>query len=304
MKRCRTWRNRIPEAIYDELDARTREKMERHLAACEGCAGLYERMAAAVLKMEARPAPDRPPQFWEGYGDRLEARMALEPEAPEGAGAGRKTASAGEPRRPRRVLPIPAWASSVAGAILFISLGVFIGRTVLRPRQEGPSLARTTPSVIAPTEQAALETGSAEPPFAVQASRYLKRSRVLLLAVVNSAPQDEDPFRLNRPLQKKASEELLREAAVLKKGLGSSDRRLERLISDLEMILLQIANLAADADDSDIEIIRAGVESRDILFKINLSEAQRPSRKPSAGQAPGPWGGNGDPAKVRTAAEA
>ena len=268
MKRCRYWRMRIPEAIYGELDAKGRGEMERHFAVCRECAGLYDKMAAAVRKMEARPAPDRPPQYWEGYWDRLEARMAHEAEAP----------------RMRRTLRIPSWAYGAAAAVLLVTLGIFIGRTLLRPREELVPMARTTSSETAGTGQPALETGAAAPAFAVRASRYLKRSRVLLLAVVNSEPREEDPFRLNLPLQKKTSEELLQEAAVLKKGLRSSDRRLERLISDLEMILLQIANLASDSDDSDIEIIRAGVESRDILFKINLSEGRRPSAKSPAGQ--------------------
>jgi len=269
VKRCRYWRMRIPEAIYGELDAKGRGEMDRHIAACKECAALYDKMAAAVRKMEARPAPDRPPQYWEGYWDRLEARMAHEAEAP----------------RVRRTLRIPAWAYSAASAVLLVSLGIFIGRTLLRPRPELIPVARTASSGTAMgTGQPALETGSVTPAFAIRASRYLKRSRVLLLAVVNSEPREEDPFRLNLPLQKRTSEELLQEAAVLKKGLRSSDRRLERLISDLEMILLQIANLASDSDDSDIEIIRAGVESRDILFKINLSEGRRPSPKSPAGQ--------------------
>jgi len=267
MNTCRSWRKMFPEAIYGDLDAETRRKMELHFSACEDCAGLYRSMAAAVRKMEARPAPDtaRAPEFWAGYWDRLEARMALEEARPA-----RETGRI--PRRPW----MPSWAFGAVGAVLLVSLGILIGRTVLRPRPEIGPLARTTTTATGPGERAALETGSVEPALAARASRYLRRSRVLLLAVVNSAPMEEDPFRLNLPHQKKASEELLQEAAVLKKGFRGSDRRLERLVSDLEMILLQIANLASDPEASDIEIIRAGVESRDLLFKINLRETRRP----------------------------
>jgi len=298
---CRSWRNRIPEAIYGDLDEKVREKMERHLARCGGCASLYNGMAAAVRKMDARPAPDRDPEFWENYWVRLESRMARETKASESAPAGAKVQPAGRPRRTLRAPAIPTWAYGAAGAVLFISLGIFIGRTFFRPRTELPPLARATSSETAPGGQAALETRQAAPPLDARASRYLKRSRMLLLAVINSDPQDEEPFRLNLPLQKETSEELLREAAVLKQGLQNSDRRLERLISDLEMILLQIANLASDPDTSDIEIIKAGVESRDILFKIDLSGIRRSTGKSDAGQAPGSSGGNRGRAKVRTA---
>ncbi|HMA54674.1 MAG TPA: hypothetical protein VKT17_09435, partial [Acidobacteriota bacterium] len=141
-------------------------------------------------------------------------------------------------------------------------------------------------------------------PLAVRTSRYLKRSRMLLLAVVNADPQDGDPFRLNLPLQKRTSEELLREAVVLKAGFRGSDRRLERLVSDLELILLQIANLSTDSDASDIEVIKAGVEDRDIFFKINLSEIRRPSDKSGRGPSSGPWGDGRSPSRAKTAAEA
>ncbi|MGE5741269.1 MAG: zf-HC2 domain-containing protein [Candidatus Aminicenantes bacterium RBG_16_66_30] len=303
MKRCRYWRKRIPEAIYGELDAKTRETMESHLAACGGCVRLYEGMAGAVRKMEARPAPDREPEFWEGYWDRLESRMALEAAASDDAAAETEAAAAGRSRRPRRAFRLPAWAFGAAGAIVLIAIGIFIGRTFFRPSAELPALVRTAPSETDPGGRltpAAVEAA----PLAVRTSRYLKRSRMLLLAVVNADPQDGDPFRLNLPLQKRTSEELLREAVVLKAGFRGSDRRLERLVSDLELILLQIANLSTDSDASDIEVIKAGVEDRDIFFKINLSEIRRPSDKSGRGPSSGPWGDGRSPSRAKTAAEA
>ena len=280
MKRCRTWRKNIPAAIYGELDVKTREKLERHLALCEECSGLYAGMAATVRKLDVRPAPDAPPQFWEGYWDRLERRMVSEAE--------RKALPAAEPFRPRRAFSAPRWAYGAAGALMFLALGIFIGRNLLRPPEQSIVVTRAVPLGAVPGGQTALDAGTIPRPLPVRASHYLKRSRVLILAVVNSNLQTEDFLSLSLPLQKKTSEELMIEAAALKKEIGSSDRRLERLISDLELILLQIANLKSDPDGSDIEIIKAGVESRDILFKIKLNEARSSIAKSTAGLAPGP----------------
>lgn len=304
MKSCRSWRFRIPEALYGELEPKTREKLERHLGVCKSCSAHFGRMAATVRKMNARPAPDRPPQFWESYWDRLEWRMAHEIEESEGARAGRKGHPAGGPHRPRLAFSVPRWAYGAAGAVLIISLGIFIGRALFHPRVEPTRLTRATPFGPAPGGQLALETGPAAPPLAMRASRYLKRSRVLLLAVVNSDPRAEDFFNLNMPLQKKTSEELVKEATVLKKELRSSNRRLVRLISDLEMILLQIANLKSDPDISDVQMIKAGVENRDILFKINLNVVRRSVAKGGIGRAPGSWGERRDQANVKAAEEA
>lgn len=246
MRTCRYWRRRIPEAVYGELDARTREALERHLAGCGGCSGVYEGMASAVRKMDVRPAPDRNPDYWDEYWDRLQRRMARE---------------AGAPPEPRRAFALPRWAYGAAGALAILVLGIFIGRTFFLPP---PEPVRTVRSV---------SPGAASMPL--RASRYLKRSRVLLLAVVNSDLQAEEYFSLNLPLQKKASEQLALESAALKKDLGSSDRRLERLITDLETILLQIANLRPDPDPTAIEFIKEGIETGDLLFKINLTEARQ-----------------------------
>lgn len=286
MTRCRYWEKRIPEAVYGDLGPEAREKLERHLAVCKSCAELYGEMAALVRKMDARPAPDRPAEFWESYWDRLEWRMAHEAERPLAARARRRSGA----------FRIPRWAYGAAGAFVFLALGIFIGRSLLRPREDFSITSRQTSSVTAPGDQHGVEAGSAAAPLAAQASRYLKRSRTLLLAVINADPRDGDFSSMSLPLQKKTSNELLREAAVLKKGLGSSDRRLERLVSDLEMILLQIANLKSDSGTSDVEIIKAGIESKDILFKINLSEVRRSGTKSGAGQAPR--------SNVKTAAEA
>jgi hypothetical protein len=85
------------------------------------------------------------------------------------------------------------------------------------------------------------------------------------------------------------SRELVNEASGLRVDLkAAKERRLERLIGELEMILVQLANLKAEADLPSIEIIKAGAELKDILFKINLSEMRRDSgnSKPPALPAP------------------
>jgi hypothetical protein len=298
MRRCNAWRKRIPEALYGELDLKTRQKLDLHLAACKNCSDLYRGMAETVRKLEVRPAPDREVEFWESYWDNLERRMAHE----------REKGTTAEPTRTavkaRRVIVVPRWAYFAAGAAVLLAIGIFIGRTFFLAPIELPRLTRTAPSATPPSGQPAVASPAAESSLAVRASRYLKRSRVLILAVINHDPRTENLFSLNLPLQQKTSEELLEEAAVLKKELRSSDRRLERLVSDLEMILLQIANLKSETDISAVEIIRSGVESQDILFKINLSEVRRSTRKVGAGRAQSRTEADHKGQSVKTAAQA
>ncbi len=269
---CRFWQKRIPEALYGEMDAETRGRLDRHLAACGKCSRLYRDLAETIRLLDVRPAPDREPEFWGDYWDRFERTRAQAPDPPG---------------RIPRAYPVPRWAYGALGGALFLALGVFLGRTLFSPRVDPGLAARTgrseTPSAVQPSP----DTGAAGFSLEARASRYLRRSRVILLAVVNSDPVAEDFFNLCLPLQKRSSEELVQEAAVLKKELRGTDRRLERLVSDLEMILLQIANLKPQPDSSAVEVIRAGIESRDVFFKINLSEVRRATSSEGTGRGPG-----------------
>ena len=63
---------------------------------------------------------------------------------------------------------------------------------------------------------------------------------------------------------------------MLKDDLTDANRRkLYQLVSDLEVILLQIANLESQNDLPAVEMIRSGVDRRGILLKINLEEMER-----------------------------
>jgi hypothetical protein len=53
---------------------------------------------------------------------------------------------------------------------------------------------------------------------------------------------------------------------------GPDQQRLRELVADLEVILLQIANLEAQHDMPGIEMVQHGVERSAILLKINLEE--------------------------------
>jgi hypothetical protein len=47
------------------------------------------------------------------------------------------------------------------------------------------------------------------------------------------------------------------------------------LITDLELILLQIANLESEYNIPEIEMVKSGVDRRGILLKINIEEMRR-----------------------------
>jgi len=271
---CGKMKEMILASLYGELSPEEEKELSRHLDACPGCRAEHEAMARTLLTMGAKTAADPGAEFWDAYFDKLEKRMVADgvfaqPKRPVRAAA---------PDRPpfgRKL--IPRWTFAAAGALGLLAAGILIGRLTLG---RGTLIARA-PSAA---EQAAtLSAAAASRDLSGRASRYLGRSKVILLAIANFDPGTKDIAGLNLPVQKAMSRDLVKEAAVLKDDLrAAGDRRLERLVGELETILLQIANLKSETDLPGVEIVQAGVGLTDILFKINLSEARSaaPGTKP------------------------
>jgi len=260
MIKCRPFKKRFVEALYGKLAAEDRKALEDHMTSCPKCASEFESLSRTLKIMARHDVPDPGPAFWDGYWDRLERRLER-----DDAGA---PAPAPARKRGEAFLSFaPKWAWTAASAVILLAAGAAIGRFFLgRPAPIVPAAFRETAGPVSFASRDALIDG---------ASRYLDRSKVLLVALVNRDAAD-DPAALDLNRQKRVSDQLVREAAVLKRGLeqseGAEDRRLARLISDLEVILLQIANLEAESDPATVDIIKLGVQSQGLIFQINLGQ--------------------------------
>jgi hypothetical protein len=66
---------------------------------------------------------------------------------------------------------------------------------------------------------------------------------------------------------------LIQQASTLKNDLNDPRyRRLRSLISELQVILLEIADLQAQGDLQGVDLIRSGVDRKGVLLKINLEQ--------------------------------
>ena len=271
MAKCRKMKSLFLESLYGELDMDGKESLKRHLAGCRECSEEYEKMSRTLMTMSKKAVPDPGREFWDSYWDRLELRMKkvdlLEP-----SGAFRQKSSR------IRFGFFPRWVYGTAGAVAILAAGILIGR-----------LFFSRPVIIsrpAPTGGASVLPASSAGDLALRTSRYFERSKVILLALVNFDPGKKDVDGLHLPRQREVSNELVKEASALKGDLKKAkQRQLEKLVGDLEVILMQIANLKSEVDLPTVEIIKAGVERRDLLFKISLSEMRQTDKK-SRGQGP------------------
>jgi hypothetical protein len=288
MSRCGRTKDLFLDSLYGELDPGREAGLMKHLDVCPDCREEYEAMARTLVTMGRREAADPGAAYWDGYYGDLERRMAAEgvfAPAPQ-------TAAKDSPARDRApFVRIPRLAFGAMGAVALLAAGILIGRLTLDRARPAGSVAAAAAGGTAVVPAAAASD------LSLRTSRYIDRSKVILLALVNFDGVSKDIAGLNLPRQKEMSQALVKEASGLKGDLkAAKERQLERLVADLELILVQIANLKAEADLSSVEIIKAGAASKDILFQINLSEMRRADDKSRPAPKAGPGAPAGKPA--------
>jgi hypothetical protein len=263
---CKQCQDFFVEALYEELNPEQKKSFDAHLQECSRCASEYQKLAATLKVMNQRGREQPEPEFWDAFWDKLANRIDAESE----------TVAAAKKKPGIWKLPdvfSPQWKyrlGAAAAAILLI--GIFIGKFLLTPTPQPPvPLAGGDQPVI---QQTALET---------RAQNYLDRSKVLLMGISNLDPQLIETNTVDFSRYQQVSQDLVQEAGYLKTALHEEprQRRLRELVNDLEVILLQIANLEAENDISGIEMVQSGIDRQGIMLKINLEEIRRSQRKPA-----------------------
>lgn len=246
------------DALYGDLALEEKASLEKHLKECAFCSEEFEKMTDTMETMSQRVRPEPEEAFFDGYWNRLQERMSKERVVRTAKDKWWKSLFAGKTGR------IPRWSFQAAASILLVVVGIFLGRTFFRPDQ-----ITNQPPMVAQNQ--------AQPDSQINVTQrafdYIQRSKLILLAISNFDPENQDPYTLDLPYQQHVSRTLVEEAGWLKEELTDRHhRRLQELVSDLEVILLQIANLEGESDISAIELVQDGVKSRGILFKIHLAQ--------------------------------
>jgi hypothetical protein len=264
MSECKKCQDLFCEAFYEELDAEQKNFLESHIRVCEGCESEYDEMTFTLKVMEKRARPEPEQAYWNGYWNKLARRMEEEKTlTPKTESWWRSFI--------RAFTFAPKWALQTAAAVVLVVLGIYLGKMIFSPSTPAIQQARQMPAVASQVEP------SIE--YIHRAQNYIERSKLILLALINFDPETEDSYALDLPYQQQVSRELVREASFLKQGIADADqRRLRGLIADLEVILLQIANLESERDFEAIELVKKGVDSRGIMLQIHVTDFRRSTK--------------------------
>lgn len=267
MSDCKKCRVMFAEALYEELNAEQKLFFKDHLLLCKKCRTKFEKMTSTLKIMNQRIRPEPGEAFWNGYQTSLAKRIKEEEILGAKSESWVRTFI-------RTLSSAPRWSYQTTAALVLVIIGVFIGRMVFSPSvselQQGQQISSITSQAESRIE------------LVNRTHNYINRSKLILLAMINFDPETEDPYALDLPYQKQISRELVQEASFLKGELADSDqRRLQNLVVDLEVILLQIANLESEHDFEAIELVKDGVESRGVLLKIRLTDIRQFIKKRS-----------------------
>jgi Putative zinc-finger len=248
MSDCEKFEDRFVDALYGELDPAIQQPMDEHLRQCSPCRDLFASMQKTLDIMDGREHPELPNEYWNQYDQKLQKRLAdAKPQNVRWHSFGK----------------IPGWALKAAAAFILVGVGVLIGRYYLTPTTQ-PQISNSRPAPSTTVHRVSMDP---------ETERFLERSQVLLIGVVNLEPDAEGNYPTELSAQKKVSRDLIQEASVIKTKLkGPDKRRLNELVSDLELILLQIANLEGENDQPEVDMVKSGVDRKGVLFKINLEQ--------------------------------
>jgi hypothetical protein len=251
MMRHATTRRLLHDFVLGELSPRRRAAMENHIQTCRSCAAdVLEIQETSTLLTDKRrlPSDERSAEFWAGFADTVNRRIA------ERARTSRPTGPAFDLRS---VLRLARWRPLLAGAAASAALfAAFI--LALQPKDTHLSVVTGIP------ESATAPSMSAD----TLMEQYLRKSRSLLVGLANMDTEGGHPLDLSA--ERRTSRELIREARYIKQQ--PLDHRSARLISDLDKIMVQVANFAPDRPTPDVELVRGGIRHENLLFKVRMAQ--------------------------------
>jgi hypothetical protein len=177
----------------------------------------------------------------------------------------------GTPARARRPFwrAAPVWLAAAAA----LAVGVGIGRYAVPA--PGTAAAPVAPvaqtATTAERDRTVLSDAQLDVPYEVATSRYLGQTAALLIAL----PAEARTGQVDAQFASQARD-LLQTTRLLLDSKAGDDPDLRALLSDLELVLAQVAGLRSARDRQELDLITGALEQRDVLPRLQSVVAQIP----------------------------
>jgi len=260
---CKKYESPLTAKVLGDLSVADERQLQAHLTECVNCKNFLVEMEDMLGKLGAPQRPEMSEHFWESYWHRLMQRLENEERmAPDSifvrVWEWLREKWAAQPL----VIPL----ARTAGVLALLVCGVIIGHYWWpQNNNTGGQITQAIPTAI--------------PVAQTRAEQWLERSKILLIGVVNEELSVESKPDFSH--QRLVSRTLLTEAKALNRELDPvANRQMLRLMSQLELILLQIANLEVEHDLSAVELVRDGIARDGLMLKINIAELAQQNAAP------------------------
>ena len=165
-------------------------------------------------------------------------------------------------RRAGRVIEIRPWMRWVTAAAAVLVLGIGIGRWTATKSSTTVAVGDST--TRAPDTRVNREIDSlATQAYQVAATQYLSRTEAFLTSFRADANRSANTARLAQQAR-----DLLTTTQLMLDSPASRDPRLQSLLQDLELVLMQIAALNPLHDGHDRDLINQGMNQSNVLPKL------------------------------------
>ncbi len=232
--KCSKAKEQIVLYLYGELSETEQQKLEQHTGGCPSCAEDLVYTRDVFAEIDRAGTTEVPEAAW----DKCWGLIASGAQARPKARAGWK-------------IPALRWAPAAAAVVLIFTVGLFIGR-IWPPAQ---------PDAMA--EDAVQAAGL--PQFTLQ--DHFDNLKPLLAEYANSPTTEAADDRVL--VDRRLIQTLLVQNYMLMRMVAQNDPQAADLLEDLDLVLREIKNIER-GDPEAPGMIRRLIQSRDILFKINV----------------------------------
>lgn len=250
----------VREHLYDfltnEVSPEERSGIEKHLRTCAACTADLDslRTAAGILSSGTRsPSDDRNDALWTSLLDRVDEEIRVE--------RGQRSSPRPNPLTRVGVARFRRIGYAAAGSGVFAVAATIL--FLVWPRQTPPEEPSTRPPLVL---QRAVETPEAA--ATRRLNEYYRRSKVLMVGLANMKDQEQQQLDLSR--EQKQSRTLVREARELRRY--PLDHRSDRLVGDVQKILIGLSNINEMQKAPEVEILQAGIQRENLLFRVRMAE--------------------------------
>ncbi|HEU4521230.1 MAG TPA: hypothetical protein VFT12_04450 [Thermoanaerobaculia bacterium] len=213
----------------------------QHLGGCAECAKQYDVLRRVLALVDEAPVPER----GEGYGEEVWKRLRWK---------------LGSRERRRR------WQSLIAlAAMLAVA---FVTGLLWRSRPDAPSVPAIATTTAAPAITPAASGDAPGKLLFVVVNDHLDTSGRMLLEVANASPDTQLASQPRRAGDLVAANRIYRQTAQQR-----GDERIAQLLTELEPILLELANAGDSLEGKQLADLQKRIESKGLLFKVRVMSA-------------------------------